>query len=441
MEEKKIPISVVTIGGPDVGKSTLVGKMMVELGKVSEKEMEELRKVSSQMERENYLYAFVCDKLRAERERGITIDLTFHFFETQNYAVSISDTPGRRDFVKNTINGIFQANIAILVLDPLTNNSKVHQEQLEELCAIIKISGVRHLIAPINKMDHESINYSQEKYQNYVKYYSDFFFSEIGFEKSFVTFLPISAYQGLNLTKLDQEKMGWYHENNLLGLIDSIGNPENENENNMPLRIPLQDVYKIGGIGTVPVGKVAYGKLHKGQSITIAPPLITVNVPNLESNHVPLEVAESGLNIGFNVQNISVREIRRGYVACHSTRDPPKRVNYFFAKVVILNHPGRICVGYTPVLDVHCAHIACRFAQLISKIDKVTDEVIEESPTFILAGDCAMIKLLPTKPLHIESNDKYPKLSRFTIRDMRKTVACGYATKIFYENRGNMNWK
>jgi len=184
-------------------------------------------------------------------------------------------------------------------------------------------------------------------------------------------------------------------------------------------------VYKIGGIGTVPVGRVETGILKPGMVVTFAPPNLTTEVKSVEMHHESLPEAVPGDNVGFNIKNVSVKEIRRGYVAGDSKNDPPKAADSFNAQVIILNHPGQINEGYAPVLDCHTAHIACKFKELIEKIDRRSGKKLEDNPKFVKSGDAAIVKLIPQKPMVVEPFSNYPPLGRFAVRDMRQTVAVG----------------
>ena len=142
-------------------------------------------------------------------------------------------------------------------------------------------------------------------------------------------------------------------------------------------------------------------------------------------HHEALTEAQPGDNVGFNVKNVAVKDLKRGYVCSDSKNDPAKEAASFLAQVIIINHPGQIANGYTPVLDCHTAHIACKFAEILSKNDRRTGKVIEEEPKFVKSGDAAMIKLVPQKPMCVEVFAEYPPLGRFAVRDMKQTVAVG----------------
>jgi elongation factor 1-alpha len=192
-----------------------------------------------------------------------------------------------------------------------------------------------------------------------------------------------------------------------------------------PLRLPLQDVYKIGGIGTVPVGRVETGVMKPGDVVTFAPANVSTEVKSIEMHHEQLPEAIPGDNVGFNVKNLSVKDIRRGFVCGNSKQDPPREAVDFLAQVIVLNHPGQIAAGYSPVLDCHTSHIACKFAELESKIDRRSGKELEAEPKSIKMGDAAMVRMVPSKPMCVESFTEYPPLGRFAVRDMRQTVAVG----------------
>merc|ERR1711972_1024269 len=220
-------------------------------------------------------------------------------------------------------------------------------------------------------------------------------------------------------TKEGGKKSGY----TLFEALDAITPPVRPSSK--PLRLPLQDVYKIGGIGTVPVGRVETGTIKAGMVVQFAPANIATEVKSVEMHHEQLAEAVPGDNVGFNVKNISVKDIRRGNVASDSKNDPAKEAEFFEAQVIVLNHPGEIQKGYTPVLDCHTAHIACRFDELLEKIDRRSGKKIEDSPAKIKSGDAAIVKMIPSKPMCVEAFTDYAPLGRFAVRDMRQTVAVG----------------
>jgi elongation factor 1-alpha len=226
-------------------------------------------------------------------------------------------------------------------------------------------------------------------------------------------------FKGWEVTRKEGNASG----KTLLDALDAIIPPQRPTDK--PLRLPLQDVYKIGGIGTVPVGRVETGVIKPGMVVTFAPQNVTTEVKSVEMHHESLPEAVPGDNVGFNVKNVSVKDIRRGSVCSDSKNDPAKEARSFTAQVIIMNHPGQIAAGYCPVLDCHTAHIACKFAELKEKVDRRTGKKVEDNPKALKNGDAGIVELIPTKPLCVEAFTDYPPLGRFAVRDMRQTVAVG----------------
>jgi len=364
------------------------------------------------------------DKLKAERERGITIDIALWKFETTKYYFTIIDAPGHRDFIKNMITGTSQADVAILVIASGKGEFEAgisDNGQTREHALLAFTLGVKQMVVLINKMDDKTVNWSQERYEEIKKEVSTYL-TKVGYKPENIPFVPISGWLGDNMLE-KSPNLPWYKGPTLLEALDSLKEPKRPSDR--PLRIPIQDVYKIGGIGTVPVGRVETGTIVPGQSITIAPVQISTEVKSIEMHHEQLQQANPGDNIGFNVKGLSVKDLRRGYVCGDSKNDPPFGCSDFTAQIIIMNHPGQIHAGYAPVLDCHTAHIACKFSEILSKLDKRTGKETEAFPKFVKKGDSAMVRLEPSKPMCVEAFAEYAPLGRFAVRDMRQTVAVG----------------
>merc|ERR1712070_502904 len=388
MGKEKTHINIVVIGHVDSGKSTTTGHLIYKCGGIDKRTIEKFEKEAAELGKGSFKYAWVLDKLKSERERGITIDIALWKFETPKYYVTVIDAPGHRDFIKNMITGTSQADCAVLIIAAGTGEFEAgisKDGQTREHALLAYTLGVKQLIVAINMIE-VSTNCPWYK----------------GWEKE-------TKAKATGKTLLDA--------------IDAIEPPTRPTDK--PLRLPLQDVYKIGGIGTVPVGRVETGTIKAGMVVTFAPAGVTTEVKSVEMHHEQLAEGLPGDNVGFNVKNVSVKEIRRGNVAGGSKADPPKGCDSFNAQVIVLNHPGQVGAGYAPVLDCHTAHIACKFGELLEKIDRRSGKSIEASPKYIKSGDAAIVKMIPSKPMCVEAFTEYPPLGRFAVRDMRQTVAVG----------------
>jgi len=436
MGKEKIHINIVVIGHVDSGKSTTTGHLIYKCGGIDKRTIEKFEKEAQEMGKGSFKYAWVLDKLKAERERGITIDIALWKFETAKYYVTIIDAPGHRDFIKNMITGTSQADCAVLVVACGTGEFEAgisKNGQTREHALLAQTLGVKQLIVACNKMDSTEPPFSESRF-NEIKTEVSSFIKKIGYNPDTVPFVPISGFNGDNMLETSPN-MPWFKgwevtrkEGNasgktLLESLDAILAPQRPTDK--PLRLPLQDVYKIGGIGTVPVGRVETGLIKPGMVVTFAPQNVTTEVKSVEMHHESLPEAGPGDNVGFNIKNVSVKDIRRGSVCSDSKQDPAKEARSFTAQVIIMNHPGQIAAGYCPVLDCHTAHIACKFAELKEKVDRRTGKKVEDNPKALKNGDAGIVELIPTKPLCVEAFTDYPPLGRFAVRDMRQTVAVG----------------
>jgi len=410
-------INVITAGHVDSGKSTLIGRLLFETGAIREEELRKLKELAKELKKETFEYAYVMDKLKEERARGLTIDIMHRPFETQKWFFTVIDCPGHRDFVKNMITGASQADAAIFVVS--AKQGEGVQEQTKEHAWLMKVLGINQLVVVINKMD--TINYDEKRF-NEVKNDVIQLLKSIGYKVEEIPFIPISAYVGDNIAK-KSDKTPWYNGPTLVEALDTyIKEPEKPVDK--PLRIPIQDVYSITGVGTVPVGRVETGVLKVGDTLVFEPAGVKGEVKSIEMHHQQIQEAKPGDNIGFNVRGVSKTDIRRGDVAGHPD-NPPTVVKEFTAQIVVLQHPTVIAPGYTPVFHCHTASVACKIEEIIAKIDPRTGAVVQEKPDFIKTGDAAKIRVVPTKPFVIEKQSEFPELARFAIRDMGMTVAAG----------------
>jgi elongation factor 1-alpha len=410
-------INIITAGHVDSGKSTLIGRLLYDSGAIREDELRKLKEYAKEVKKETFEFAFVMDRLKEERERGLTIDIMHRPFETQKYYFTVIDCPGHRDFVKNMITGASQADAAIFVVSGKPGEGV--QEQTKEHAFLMKVLGINQLIVAINKMD--TVDFDEKRFNEVVEDTKKLLRS-IGYKVEEIPFVPISAYYGDNVVK-KSDRTPWYKGPTLVEALDAtIKEPEKPIDK--PLRIPIQDVFTITGVGTVPVGRVETGVLKKGDKIVFEPAGVSGEVKSIEMHHQEIPQAIPGDNIGFNVRGISKKDVRRGDVAGHPD-NPPTVAKEFTAQIIVLQHPTVITAGYTPVFHCHTASVACKIEEIIAKIDPKTGAVIKEKPDYIKTGDAARIRVVPTKPMVVEKQSDFPQLARFAIRDMGMTVAAG----------------
>jgi elongation factor 1-alpha len=396
--------------------------LIYKCGGIDKRTIEKYEKEAAEMGKSSFKYAWVLDNLKAERERGITIDIALWKFESPKYSFTVIDAPGHRDFIKNMITGTSQADVAVLVIDSAPGGFEggwASEGQTKEHALLAFTLGVKQMIVALNKMD--SCQYSESRY-NDIKEEVANYLKKVGYKPAKINFVPISGWVGDNM--IDKStNMPWYKGPYLLEALDMVTAPKRPTDK--PLRLPLQDVYKIGGIGTVPVGRVETGVLKPAMNVCFAPTGLTTEVKSVEMHHESLAEAVPGDNVGFNCKNVSVKDIKRGYVASNAADDPAKGAESFSAQVIVMSHPGQIQNGYCPVLDCHTSHIATKFKNIDEKMDRRTGKVVETNPKFVKSGDACMVTMEPSKPMVVESFSEYPPLGRFAVRDMRQTVAVG----------------
>jgi len=424
MGKEKTHVNLVVIGHVDSGKSTSTGHLIYKCGGIDERTIAKFEKEAEEMGKASFKYAWVLDKLKAERERGITIDIALWKFESEKSVFTIIDAPGHRDFIKNMITGTSQADVAILMIASPSGEFESgwsKEGQTREHALLSFTMGVKQMIVCCNKMDAKGADYKQDRYDE-IKAEVSLYLKQVGYKIETVPFIPISGWVGDNMLE-HSDNMKWYKGPFLLEALDALKPPKRPILK--PLRLPLQDVYKISGIGTVPVGRVETGVIKPNMSITFGPVGITTDCKSVEMHHEQLVEAIPGCSVGFNVKGLSVTDIKRGYVASDAKREPAQNTDYFKAQVIVMNHPGQIMNGYAPVLDCHTCHIACKFTEIENKMDKRTGKVTEEFPKYIKSGDAGIVRMTPSKMMVVEAFNEFPPLGRFAVRDMKQTVAVG----------------
>ena len=429
MPRQKPHLNLATIGHVDNGKSTLLGRLIYDLGLIDEKILQELKELAKELGKETFEFAYLMDKAKEERERGLTIDPTHYKIETKKYEITFIDLPGHRDFIKNMITGASQADAAILVVSARPGEAETAlgpDGQGREHLLLIRTLGVQQIIVAVNKMD--TVNFDQKRFEE-VKNMVLKLAQALGYKPEQIkAVIPVSAYYGDNVAK-KSDKTPWYNGPTLYEALDLFEEPPRLIDK--PLRIPIQDVYNIKGVGVVPVGRVESGKLKPGDKIVFLPSSkpngVVGEVKSIEMHHQQIEEAIPGDNIGFNVKGVDKNDIGRGDVVGKVGEQLPTVAEEFEARIIVLWHPSAIAPGYTPVFHIHTAHVAGKIVEIKAKLDPKTGQVAEQNPQFIKQGDAAIIKVVPTKPVVVEKFQDFPNtsLSRFAMRDMGKTVAVG----------------
>jgi len=421
-------LNIIIMGHVDAGKSTTTGHLLYKAGAIDERTIKAFEEEAEKMGKGTFKFAWVLDNLKEERERGVTIDLRFLQFQTKKFNFTVIDAPGHRDFVKNMITGASQADAAVLFVSAKKGEFEAGigaGGQTREHAFLAFTLGIRQLIVAINKQDDISVNYSKERYEE-IKNEVSRMLRMVGFKVDKINFIPVSGWTGENLLE-KTPKLAWYTGPTLMEGLDLLEIPAKPT--NKPLRVPIQDVYSITGIGTVPVGRVETGILKPGQTLIFMPSNKTGELKSLEMHHTVIPFAEPGDNIGMNVRGIAKTDIHRGDVA-GTTDNPPTVAKEFIGQIIVIYHPTAIAAGYTPVLHYHTGQIAVRFIELLKKIDPRTGQVTEEHPSFLKTGDAAWVRMEPLHPIAVEAYTDFAELGRFAVRDMGTTVAAGVIKEV-----------
>lgn len=421
MAKQKPTLNVVFVGHVDHGKSTTIGHLMFDSGKVTPEELEKLKAEAQKHGKAGFEFAFVMDRIKEERERGVTIDLAYEKLITNKYEVTIIDAPGHKDFVKNMITGASQADAAFLTISAKDGV----QPQTKEHVWLLRTMGVSQVAVAINKMD--AVDYKEDAF-NKTKAEVSAVLKMAGYKPDSMSFLAISGFKGDNVVK-KSTNMQWYKGPTILEQLDLFGQPEKPLD--LPLRMPLQDVYEITGIGTVPVGKIETGVMKVSQKIIILPGRsgkgIEGEVRSIEMHHEQLQQAEAGDNVGCNIRGVGKKDVARGDVICDAAK-PATIAEEFVAQVAVISHPTVIAKGYTPVFHVHTAQVPCQFIELIEKTSP--DGQTAKAPDFLKNGDVAKVRIKPIGNLVLETQATNPHMARFAIRDAGATVAAGVCIEL-----------
>jgi len=423
MAATKPTMNIIFVGHVDHGKSTCVGQLIYQTGLLPEQELKKLKEEAQKQGKPGFEFAFVMDKIKEERERGITIDLAYQKIVTPKRQITIIDAPGHKDFVKNMITGASQADAAFLTIAA----KESVQPQTKEHLWLLRTMGVQSLAVVINKMD--TVDYKEAVF-NKVKDEVSQLLKAVGYKVDKVTFLAVSGLIGDNVYK-KSDKMTWYKGPTIYEELDLFEEPKKPVD--LPVRMPIQDVYEITGIGTVPVGKVETGVLKVGQKVIILPGRsgrgIIGEVKSIEMHHEQYQEATAGFNVGVNIKGVGKKDIARGDVICDAAK-PATIAEEFTAQVAVINHPTVVAKGYTPVFHVHTAQVPCQLIEIIHKIDPTSGQPMQGKVDFLKNGDVALCKFKPVGNLVLEKSSVNPHMARFAIRDAGATVAAGVCTEL-----------
>jgi elongation factor 1-alpha len=461
---EKLHVSIVVCGHVDAGKSTTTGRLIFELGGIAERDMEKLRAEAKVLGKESFAFAFYMDRSKEERARGVTIACTTKEFFTEKYHYTVIDAPGHRDFIKNMISGASQADVALLMVPADGNftaaiargNHKAGevQGQTRQHARLINLLGVKQLIVGINKMDCDIAGYKLERYTE-IKDEMASMLVKVGWKKPFiekcVPFMPISGWIGDNLLK-KSEKMAWWEgvdislkpkggkSMKINTLYDALNNMVTIPDRDVakPLRMPVSGVYKIKGTGDVITGRVEQGKVTKDMPVWFVPTnsaskACTGKIFSVEMHHKKCEFAQPGDNVGLNVKGLPKDNMPRvGDIMVVADDVTLKDVKNFTAQVQVLDHPGELKPGYSPIAFVRTGRAACKITKINWKIGKETSGAKAENPPHLKANDAAEVVFAPCAPFVVEAFDICEGLGRVAIMEGASVVMLGKAVAVEY---------
>jgi elongation factor 1-alpha len=460
MAEGKTHLSIVICGHVDAGKSTTTGRLIFELGGISEREVEKLKAEADKLGKGSFAFAFYMDRQKEERERGVTIACTTKEFFTNSYHYTVIDAPGHRDFIKNMITGASQADVCLLMVPADGNfttaiakgNAKAGevQGQTRQHSVLINLLGVKQLMVGVNKMDCDVAKYGEARYTE-IRDEMVHMLKKVGWKKNLVDescpIMPISGWMGDNLIK-KSEKMGWWkgmdvknkdgatvHVDTILDCLESFVKPP-PRDSKSKMRVPLSGVYKIKGVGDVLTGRVEQGAVKPGDEVIFLPThsastACTGKIFTVEMHHKNVPEANQGDNVGMNVKGLPKDNMPRvGDVMVLKSDNTLARTKDFSAQVQVLNHPGELKVGYTPIAFVRTARSAVRMTEITWKIGKETGGSKLESPPSIKAGEMGACVFAPQQAFVVDSFKSCEGLGRVAIMEGNSVVMLGKVNKV-----------
>ncbi|KAJ8540522.1 hypothetical protein K7X08_032509 [Anisodus acutangulus] len=431
LEDKLDQLNLAIVGHVDSGKSTLSGRLLHLLGKISQKEMHKYEKEAKQQGKGSFAYTWALDESVEERERGITMTVAVAYFNTKRYRVVLLDSPGHRDFVPNMISGATQADAAILVVDASIGAFEagidVTGGQTREHAQLIKSFGVDQIIIAINKMD--AVGYSKERFDT-IKNQLGTFLRACKFKDSSVLWIPLSAMENQNLvtSPSDARLLSWFQGPCLLDAVDSLQPPQRDYSK--PILMPICDLVKSPSQGQVSVcGKLETGALQTGDKVLVMPSREMATVRSLEHNSQVCISAKAGENVTINLQGIDANRVMAGDVLCHPEY-PISVTNHLELKVLILDIAVPILIGSQLEFHVHHAKEAARVVRILSLLDPKTGKETKKSPRCLLAKQNAIIEVVLQGMICVEEHSKCKGLGRVSLRASGRTIALGLVTRV-----------
>jgi elongation factor 1-alpha len=447
-------ISMVVCGHVDAGKSTTTGHLIFKLGGISTREMEKLQAEADQQGKSSFAFAYYMDKDKAERERGVTINCTTKEFYTDSYHYTIVDAPGHRDYVKNMITGAGCADVALLLVPAEMggfetaiargdHGSGEVQGQTRQHARLLGLLGIEKIIVGVNKMD--SCDWSEQRF-NEIKDEMSKMLQQAGFKPKQVPFIPYSGYQGENMVD-KTDKMPWYkgwkanlskdevvEGVTLYDALEKLARPPVRFPDRT-VRIPINGIYKIKGVGDVITGRVEQGTINAGDAVRIAPRGISgLKVFSIEMHHKTWPNAKPGDNVGMNIKGLDKNNLPKVGDVISLEKEPLlEPVESFTAQIVVQEHPGQLKVGFSPLIHVRTAKSSCKMTKIMWKMSKKTGNEKLENPPFLEMGESAEIEFTPQQPLYLESFDNCPGLGRVAVMDQNQLVMLGKVMSVKYK--------
>eukprot|EP00003_Mantamonas_plastica_P011740 TRINITY_DN2156_c0_g1_i8.p1 TRINITY_DN2156_c0_g1~~TRINITY_DN2156_c0_g1_i8.p1 ORF type:complete len:558 (+),score=185.96 TRINITY_DN2156_c0_g1_i8:128-1801(+) len=423
--EDKARVNMVVVGHVDAGKSTMMGHLLYQIGSVAKQDLRKFEKESKQIGKGSFHFAWVMDNEDEERERGVTIDVGVRSFETDSKEITLLDAPGHRDFIPNMINGASQADVAILVVNAAEGEfeSGFHDGgQTKEHAMLVRSLGVSDLVVAVNKMD--IVDWSQERYLSIVAEVSEFLKSS-GF-KDEVDFVPVSGFTGENLVANTADALKeWYDGPTLLERIDKFSPPLRPLD--IPLRMPISDLYKGSGNTVVVIGRVESGIIAPGDRVLVAPRTEIATVKSVIGTTDALSFGLAGANVEVVLQDIEYNVLTAGNVLCDPQYPCPVG-RKLRAQILTMGTPVRL--GHSCLVHLHSVKIPAVVTKLIKTIDKRSGETLQENPRFLGSNQAAIVEVLLEKPVCMEQYKRFKQMGRFMLRDGNQTIAAGVIIKI-----------